>query len=110
MDYVHRCIVCGWERAASSPTVTSPRCHNCGCALESAHASDVMTLGGYGDGVQLPERVVFALRRFGAVAGTLLLAVASAKTGYSAGGVAMAVTAVGVAGLIVVMAMSAERA
>ena len=109
MDYVHRCIVCGWQRSASSPTVTSPRCDNCGCALESAHASDVVALGGY-DGIQVPKRVVSALRRFGAIAGTMLLVIASAKTGYSAGGVAMAVTAVGVAGLIVVMATSAEHA
>jgi hypothetical protein len=33
---------------------------------------------------------------------------AAARTGYTEGGLAIAVTAVGVAGLIVVMAMAAE--
>jgi general stress protein CsbA len=110
MEYVHRCIVCDWQRSAASPTVTSPRCGNCGCALESVHASDVMALDGHGDVFQVPERVRRTVVRFGAVAGTLLLVLAAARTGYTEGGLAIAVSAVGIAGLVVVMAMTAERA
>jgi hypothetical protein len=110
MEYVHRCIVCDWQRSASSPTVTSPRCDNCGCALEAAVASDLAALRAHGEGIQVPERLRLAARRFGIVAGILLLAIASARTGYAAGGVAIAVSAVGVAGLFVVMAMTAQRA
>ena len=110
MDYVHRCIVCDWQRSAASPTVTSPRCDNCGCALESVHASEAVALAGYRERILIPERLRHALVRFAAVAGTVMLVLASARTGYTEGGLAIAVSAVGVAGLIVVMATTAERA
>ena len=44
MEFVHRCVVCDWERQAASPTVTSPRCENCGCALESSRATDAIAI------------------------------------------------------------------
>ena len=44
------------------------------------------------------------------MAGTAVLMLAAARTGYTEGGLAIAVTAVGVAGLLVVMALAAERA
>jgi len=110
MEYVHRCVVCEWQRNAASPTVTSPRCENCGCALESLHASDLAVLDRHPPGIEVPERVRHALLRFGAIAGSLLLGLAAARTGYAEGGPAIAVAAIGVAGLFVVMAMSAERA
>ena len=108
MEYVHRCIVCDWQRAANSPAVTSPRCENCGCALEGVHASDIVALHAAPAGIQVPVHLQAALTRFAAIAGAALLMLAAARTGYTAGGLAIAVTAVGVAGLIVVMAMTAE--
>lgn len=108
MEYVHRCIVCGWQRAAESPAVTSPRCENCGCALEGVHASDIVALHAAHPGIQLPEPLRAGLTRFAAITGAALLMLAAARTGYTEGGLAIAVTAVGVAGLIVVMAMAAE--
>ena len=48
--------------------------------------------------------------RFGAITGAALLFLAAARTGYTEGGLAIAVAAVGVAGLVVVMAMAAESA
>jgi hypothetical protein len=109
MEYVHRCVVCDWQRTAASPTVTPPRCENCGCALESVRASEMVGLDLSAHALQMPERARVAILRVGAVLGALLLFVAAASAGYSEGGLAIAVTAVGVAGLTVVMAMSAER-
>ena len=110
MEYVHRCIVCDWQRAADSPAVTSPRCENCGCALEGVHASDIVALQAAPAGIQLPEPLRAGLMRFAAITGAALLMLAAARTGYTEGGLAIAVTAVGVAGLVVVMAMAAESA
>ena len=110
MEYVHRCVVCDWQRPAASPTVTSPRCENCGCALESVHAADILVLDGHLRGIEVPERLRQALVRAGAIAGSMLLVLAAARTGYAEGGLAIAVAAVGVAGLVVVMAMAAESA
>jgi hypothetical protein len=110
MEYVHRCVVCDWQRSADSPTVTSPRCENCGCALVAVHASDVVALQAAPQGMQLPDPMRAGLMRFAGIAGAALLMLAAARTGYAEGGLAIAVTAVGVAGLVVVMAMTAERA
>ena len=110
MNYVHACGMCGWDRPAASPTVTSPRCENCGCALESTRVSDLPAPERLAQGIALPEPVRAALARAAAIAGIAILMLAAARTGYSAGGPAIAVSAVGVAGLLVVMAMTAERA
>ena len=108
MEYVHRCVVCDWQRDASSPTVTSPRCENCGCALASMHASDVPALAGPVQATVLPDGLRRGLVRVAAITGVIVLMLAAVRTGYTAGGPAMAITAVGVAGLLVVMAMAAE--
>lgn len=108
MEFVHHCVVCDWQRDASSPTVTSPRCENCGCALASMHASDVPALAGPVQALVLPDGVRRGLVRVAAIAGVVVLMLAAVRTGYTAGGPAMAITAVGVAGLLVVMAMAAE--
>ena len=44
------------------------------------------------------------------IAGTAILMLAAARTGYAEGGLAMAVSAVGVAGLVLVNAVAAEAA
>ena len=110
MEYVHRCVICDWQRSAASPTVTSPRCDNCGCALESVQVSDIVALDLLAEGFQLPERLQTAIVRAAAILSVAVLMVAAARTGYTEGGAAMAVTAVGVAGLFVVMTMTAQRA
>ncbi len=46
--------------------------------------------------------------RIATLVGGALLMFAAARTGYAEGGPAIAVTAIGVAGLMVVMAMSAK--
>ena len=102
--------MCDWERPAAAPAVTSPRCENCGCALESVHASDVAAAEWLAEGIAVPEGVRRAFTRAAAIAGTAVLMLAAARTGYTAGGLAMAVTAIGVAGLFIVMTMAAERA
>jgi predicted nucleic acid-binding Zn-ribbon protein len=109
MDYLHQCVMCGWQRAAASPTVTSPRCENCGCALESVHASDSPAAERLAQTLVVPAAVRTAIVRATLVAGTAILMLAAARTGYSEGGFAMAVSAVGVAGLVLVNAVAAER-
>lgn len=110
MEYVHRCVVCDWERAAASPTVTSPRCDNCGCALEAFRASDGPARRAPAEGLQVPEPMRAGLIRFASLAGAALVMLAAARTGYTEGGLAIAVTAFGAAGLLMVMTMSTERA
>ena len=110
MDYVHRCVMCDWQRRAATPAITSPRCENCGCALESMHASDLGSVEWLPGGIVLPDGLRRAFLRGTAMAGTAVLMLAAARTGYTEGGLAIAVTAVGVAGLLVVMALAAERA
>ena len=108
MEYVHHCIVCGWDRYAASPTVTSPRCENCGCALASMHASHVPVPAGPVKAIALPEPVNRALVKSAAVAGMAVLMLAAVRTGYHAGGLFMAMTAVGLVGLLMVMVAAAE--
>jgi diguanylate cyclase (GGDEF)-like protein/putative nucleotidyltransferase with HDIG domain len=40
VEYVHYCVYCGWSREASSLTMLSPRCADCGCALRAADRAD----------------------------------------------------------------------
>ncbi len=108
MEYVHYCVVCDWERHAAAPTVTSPRCENCGCALASMHVSDAPVPAGPVKAIALPEPVSRALVKSAAVTGMAVLMLAAVRTGYDAGGPFMAMTAVGLVGLLVVMVMAAE--
>ena len=111
MEYVHRCVVCDWHRPAASPTVTSPRCENCGCALESVHAADVLVLDGPLRGIEVPEAPApraRARRRHRGCRCSSSWPPPGPATRRA--GPAIAVAAVGVAGLLVVMAMAAESA
>jgi hypothetical protein len=109
MDYVHLCVMCDWQRPAASPTVTSPRCENCGCALESVHASELPAAAKAAEGIAVPPALRAAVTRAALIAGAAVLMLAAARTGYAQGGFAMAVTAVGVAGLLLVNAVAAEQ-
>jgi len=109
MDFVHRCVLCDWQREAASPTVTTPRCENCGCALESVRAQE-LALAQHTDLAPAPLRLPAGLVRLAALVGGALLMFAAARAGYAEGGPAIAVAAVGVAGLVVVTAMASESA
>jgi hypothetical protein len=109
MDYVHLCVMCDWQRPAASPTVTSPRCENCGCALESVQASELPETARVAEGIAVPPALRAAVIRAALIGGAAVLMLAAARTGYAQGGFAMAVTAVGVAGLLLVNALAAEQ-
>ena len=106
MDYVHRCHFCGWHREASSPTVLSPSCEHCGCALSAMSGADWAaaaagpTLG--------PVLVGHRMLRLVAILGAALVALAALRTGYALGGAAIAISAVGIAGLASVALVSAS--
>jgi hypothetical protein len=109
MDYVHRCVICDWQREAASPTVTAPRCENCGCALESVRAHELALAQDTHLAPALVRLPAGLVRLAGLVGGALLM-FAAARAGYAEGGPAIAVAAVGVAGLVVVTAMVPETA
>jgi diguanylate cyclase (GGDEF)-like protein len=35
VEYIHYCVYCGFDREAASPTMLSPRCERCGCAMRA---------------------------------------------------------------------------
>lgn len=109
MAYVHQCVLCGWQRPAASATVTSPRCEQCGCALEAALAANSVPLDVTPAAPRSPAPLRTGLMRLAALAGTALLLLAAARTGYAEGGLMIGAAAVGAAGLFVAMTLAAER-
>lgn len=107
MEYLHRCVICDWERTAASPTVTSPHCENCGCALAATRAPEAAAVAERLDVLQVPPAIRVAMVRLAAVAGTAILMLAAVLTGYAEGGATIAVAAFGVAGLAVSMTLPA---
>lgn len=106
MEYVHGCVFCGWHRDASSPTVLSPSCERCGCTLSSVSGANWT---GADAGLILgPEPVRNRILRLAAILGAALVALAALRTGYALGGPAVAVAAVGIAGLVSVAVVSAS--
>jgi hypothetical protein len=98
MEFVHRCLFCGWQRDASSPTILSPHCERCGCLLSSGRPAD------FSPTLETTPR----LRRVGlspAAARWLRIVafaaalVAAMVTGYNAGGVWVGIGALGASGL-----------
>jgi hypothetical protein len=100
MDYVHECAFCGWHRPATSPTILAPACPACGCMLSSARRpADDET-----PAVTSPPalRAHSPLARFGARLAAAVFMVGSAKAGYDAGGVWMALGGLSAMGLLTV--------
>jgi hypothetical protein len=97
MEFRHRCSFCGWSRLAGTSVMLTPSCKRCGCALESVPAA-VETRPEPAQ-TSLPPLAAFLLVRF-AVVLALLTAYAAARLGYDAGGVPGAITAVGLAGFV----------
>ena len=97
MDYVHHCVFCGWLRPGASPTILSPGCERCGCALRSSPASDFET--------QLDEATPAAppispsLIRLATLAIGALVIVAAITAGWREGGFWIAVVGLGLGGL-----------
>ena len=106
MDYVHRCHFCGWHREASSPTVLSPSCEQCGCALSAVSGADCAAAAA--GPTLVPVLVGHRMLRLVAILGAALVALAALRTGYALGGPAVAISAVGIAGLASVAVVSAS--
>ena len=100
MHYVHRCGFCGWRRRSDSPTVLSPCCERCGCLLSATSSREL----GYEPELHVAavpvRRLNGALGRLIALAAAALLVVAVTMVGYTEGGAAIAVAALGVGGLL----------
>ena len=99
-SWVHRCPWCGWSRAGESGTILEPRCKGCGGLLEAVRP----VIGAAG---AAPFRAEFPQLSpaFGRVLRVGLLALlffSAARFGLSAGGLGVAVAAVGVVGLFTV--------
>ena len=102
MDFVHFCAFCGWHRGGHSPTILSPACESCGCALRSTSRAEFDEARAAE--ATAAEQLAVDHRRLVKVAtlgGGAVLTAAAAKAGYSEGGAWIALAAVGMAGLAV---------
>jgi hypothetical protein len=98
MEFVHRCLFCGWQRDAGSPTILSPHCERCGCLLASGRRADLAPT------LETTPRQRRVNVSAGAGRWLRVLAFCSALlaamvTGYDAGGAWVAVGALGASGL-----------
>jgi hypothetical protein len=106
MEYVHDCFFCGWRREATSATVLSPSCEECGCAVRSAPrpqleplAADHIAANPSPAGIALAARLATAL---------FAMAIA-AHAGYAEAGPAISLAAFGAAGLVSVPLLVPSR-
>ena len=97
MEFRHSCSFCGWARLAGTSVMLAPSCEHCGCALESVPAA--AEARPEEEQPSLPPLAAFLLVRF-AIVLALLMAYAAARLGYDAGGAPGAITAVGLAGFV----------
>ena len=97
MDYVHHCVFCGWSRPGASPTILSPRCEECGCALRSSLASEVREQEELDRPV--PPRVSADVIRLAAISAGALVIVGAIMAGWREGGFWIAVVGLGLGGL-----------
>ena len=97
MEFRHSCSFCGWARLAGTSVMLAPTCEHCGCALESARAA--VEAVPQRPQASLPPLAAFLLVRF-AIVLALLTAYAAARLGYAAGGAPGAITAIGLAGFL----------
>jgi hypothetical protein len=99
--WVHRCPWCGWSRDGDSQTMLRPRCEGCGGLLEAVTAIAARP----GDGAALRAHFPQVSPVFGRMLRVTLLALlmfSAARFGWGAGGVGLAVAAVGLVGLFTV--------
>ena len=96
MDFVHACAFCGWSRPSATPVVLPAGCPECGCAVDSRDASLEPHLTATGASRALDARVLRALAWVFAVA----LLYTAARAGASVAGLSGAITAIGIAGFL----------
>jgi hypothetical protein len=98
MEFVHRCLFCGWQRDAGSPTILAPHCQRCGCLLASGRQADFAPAL---ETAPRPRRVGPSARagRWLKIAAFGCALFAAAVTGYDAGGLWVAIGALGASGL-----------
>jgi hypothetical protein len=97
--WTHRCALCGWSREAASATMLAPHCENCGGLLEALPAEEARAEH------QVRVSAPHLSPAFGRVARFVLVALllfAAARFGWDAGGLGLALTAVGIVGLFTV--------
>ena len=99
--WLHRCPWCGWSREGDSQTILEPRCGTCGGLLEAVPAGGTGAHENSALRAQLPP-ISPAFGRLLRVALLALLMFSAARIGWDAGGVGLAVAAVGVVGLFTV--------
>jgi hypothetical protein len=97
MEYVHHCVFCGWSRPGASPTILSPVCESCGCALRSSSASELRAELEHA-APPAPRISLDALRIAALTVGALVM-FAAVATGWRAGGIWIAVVGLGLGGL-----------
>jgi hypothetical protein len=96
MEFVHDCPFCGWSRAAATPVVLPPGCPECGCAVDSREAAGASRAAAAAPRALPTSRPLrAALWLFG-----VALLYTAAHAGSSFAGLSGAITAVGIAGFV----------
>jgi hypothetical protein len=101
MGYVHHCLFCELEREGESATVIEPRCERCGCSLVATRADEHhrrRRAPGAAPAL-VPHSLAAPLLRAARLGLLALMLAGAARIGAAHGGLALAVAAVGLAGL-----------
>jgi hypothetical protein len=101
VDYVHTCPFCGWAREAETAVVLPAGCPDCGCPVDSEPRSEAERRALDALATAPPPALAIGpgLRALAWLL-AICFACAAARVGYVALGVSGAVTAVGVAGFL----------
>jgi hypothetical protein len=97
MEFRHICSFCGWSRTSATSVMLAPSCEECGCVLDAVPAIAPVASGA--PPFSLPPLAAFVLIR-GAILLAALTLYAAARLGYDAGGPSGALTALGMAGFV----------
>jgi hypothetical protein len=96
--FVHACAFCGWSRAAATAVVLPAGCPDCGCAVDSREDDGAPRAAeAPAPGLPSSRPLRAALWVFG-----LALLYTAARAGNSFAGLSGAITAVGIAGFLLV--------
>jgi hypothetical protein len=101
MRYAHRCLFCGFQREAASPTIVLPHCNRCGAILEAVEADRSAPVAAKR---REPTELVALGHRMApaaVTAGALALMALAAAAGWRAAGVTVSIAAFGAALLAV---------
>jgi hypothetical protein len=96
VDFVHACAFCGWSRSSDSAVVLPAGCPECGCAVDSRDAHAATPAAAPTSSRSSDARVLrVTIWVFGAA-----LLYTAARAGHSVAGLSGAITAVGIAGFL----------